>query len=168
MKRKSLILSIFAFIICFCGCAYRLEKPENTNLEFWITQEMDSWYPEGYQQKYGMFGGSQFYGSTYEPTYDEHNQQTDPEFCVIYTITSYPDHSSKPNAITHIYISDPAVYVYGLTLNSSEERIKGVMAEEGYKHVEGLTFVKGKVSISFGDNCIRLNARVTNKYGIIF
>ncbi len=167
MKKAFLIL-LSVLAIFLSGCTYRIDKPQNTNLEFWITEQTDSWNLEGYQPKYGMFGGRQYYGTGYTPTYDENDRQIDPEFCVIYTITSYPDHSSNKSAITEIYISDPEVYVYGLTLNSDDEEIKKVMKEEGFKNTENLIFTKNKVEIRFGDKDITISYDVSNVFGIQF
>ncbi len=174
MKKKVSIIVccalalVLILIFCLKGCTYRLARPENTNLEFWITEEVDSWYLEGYQPRYGLMGGREYYGSKYLPTYDENEQQVDPAHCVIYTITSYPDHSSRSSAITEIFISDPEVYIYGLTFRSNQGDIIKGMTEAGYKNPEHMTFTKGKVTVKFGKDSIRIKAEVTNKFGIVF
>ena len=63
-----------------------------TNLEFWIAENVDDVDFSKYQIKYGMMGGTEYYGTGYVPTVDEYGQQIDPEHCVIYTVTSYPDY----------------------------------------------------------------------------
>ena len=92
-----------------------------TNLEFWIAENVDDVDFSKYQIKYGMMGGTEYYGTGYVPTVDEYGQQVDPEHCVIYTVTSYPDYANKEQHITHIYITDPQIEFYGITLNSSFE-----------------------------------------------
>jgi hypothetical protein len=77
-----------------------------------------------YQEKFGLMGGREYYGSGYIPTTNENGEQIDPEHCVIYTVTSYPDYSSGKSHITRIAITDPAVELFGLTLNSSKNDIK--------------------------------------------
>ncbi len=168
--KKRFVLTIVLLIcaILFGGCADRLAPPEDTNLEFWITDKVDSWNLEGYQQKYGMFGGNQYYGSGYMPTYDENDQQIDPAHCVIYTVTSYPDHASKGNAITEIYITDPKVHFYGLSLESDTYEITKVMEEKGFKSTGYMTFEKNKVRIRFGEDSITIDVEVTNFSGIQF
>ena len=76
--------------------------------------------------KYGMFGGNMYYGTGYVPTLDENEQQVDPEHCVIYTVTSYPDYMNKAQHITRIEITDPEIELYGLSINSSKEDIKAI------------------------------------------
>ncbi len=168
-KRIAVFLLLFTLFLSSCTTStYRLEKPNNTNLEFWITQEVEVADFAGYQQRYGLFGGDEYYGIGYTPTYDGHNQQIDPEACVIYTVTAYPDYSSKNRTVTKICISDPNVYFYGLTMNSIETEIKKVMEGEGFQNTEGMTFTKGKVCIWFGETQVIIHAEVTNKLGIQF
>jgi len=84
----------------------------NTNLEFWIAENVDDVDFLNYQMKYGMMGGKMYYGTGYVPTLDEYNQQVDPEQCVIYTVTSYPDYVNKTQHITRIEITDHSSSVH--------------------------------------------------------
>ena len=99
---RNLFILLLAAILCFSG--YTTEKPNDnindlsqplTNLEFWIAQNVDNVDWSKYQEKYGIMGGREFYGTGYTLTLDESGQQVDPEHCVIYTVTSYPDYSDK-------------------------------------------------------------------------
>lgn len=69
MKRIICIVLLLVLTLCMVGCSYKLDKLEGTNLEFWITEEVDSWQPEGYTQRYGIMGGAEFYGTGYVPCY---------------------------------------------------------------------------------------------------
>lgn len=144
----------------------------NTNLEFWIAENVDGVDFSKLQEKYGMFGGREYYGTGYVPTVDENGQQVDPEHCVIYTVTSYPDYSDKEQHITGIYITDPNAEFYGITRNCSFEEFADLIQLQGYKITEsGDNFVKaqmGKVWITFTTEWIRIGVEVTNDTGIVF
>ena len=102
-KWIALLLSIFTLIL-FVGCSSTtLEKPE-TNLEFWIAENVDGVDFSAYQEKhrYGYMGpGRLYYGTDYAPTVDEEGRQVDPEIYVIYNVSPYPDHSSKKQHINN-------------------------------------------------------------------
>ncbi len=174
-KFLSVCLSIaLTLVLCLTGCekkAIFMQKPENTNLEFWITQEVTLSDFEGYQEKYGWFGANEFYGRGYEPTMSENNEQIDPEHYVKYLVTSYPDYSSSRLAVTQITITDPSVTVYGLTMGSSREEIVSTMEALGYttgQQGEELWVKKDNVTFRFHAEYIRIFATVTNKWGIVF
>ena len=183
MKRISrriltVILAAMLLLTLF-GCGENgFEKPE-TNLEFWICDNEDDIDLSNCKARYGMMGGQEYYGSAYTPTINEDGEQTDPEECVIYTITSYPDYSDKTQRITRITITDPAVNVYGLTVKSTADEIETAMKKYGFKTVEagaawnpdnpyGLLYKKGKINLNFYDNRIIIAVCVSNKTGIMF
>ncbi len=172
---KKLYAFLFLFVLCFTGCVVKplsIQKPSDTNLEFWITQEVTLEDFEGYREKYGWFGANEFYGTGYEPTMSEDNEQIDPESCVTYLVTKYPDYSSPNAAVTRIYITDPNVTFYGLSLRSTAEEIKETMEGLGYEYGYQRADVwatKGNVTFLFhGEEYIRITAAVTNRENIIF
>lgn len=143
----------------------------DSNLEFWFKEKVGEKTFQNHQEKIGMVGGSQYYGLKYKPDINESGFCLDPEECVLYTVTSYPDYSDSAQYITHIYISDPDVTVYGLTFNSTHEEIKTRMEEEGYIVTIDETKLSAKkddVTINFVEDVIYVNVEVTNKEGIIF
>ena len=146
-------------------------KPE-TNLEFWIAENVDDFDFSKYQEKYGMFGGRQYYGTGYVPTTDGEGQQVDPEHCVLYTVTSYPDYSDKEKHVTYIYITDPTVAFCGISLNSSFEEFETIIKQQGFKITESSENWRqaenGKYWISFTKEAIRIMVKVENKDGIVF
>ena len=169
------ILAVFLLLIfsvgLFAGCN-KLPNPQ-TNLEFWIGENVDGVDFSKYQMKYGMFGGDMYYGTGYVPTLDENEQQVDPERCVIYTVTSYPDYMSKSLHVTSIEITDPNIEFYGLSINSSKEDIENIMKKHGFSVTEderGIIANKGKYVFIFNkrSNIIYVSVRVTNRFGIIF
>ena len=143
-----------------------------TNLEFWIAENVDDVDFSKYQIKYGMMGGTEYYGTGYVPTVDEYGQQVDPEHCVIYTVTSYPDYANKEQHITHIYITDPKIEFYGITLNSSFEDFEYYIQNQGFtithSNENSRTAKKGKYSVTITKEWIRIRVEVENKDGIIF
>lgn len=185
---KRILIFIIAVLFCiptFTSCDFEsdfysvvtlkipnsTEKEPQHNLEFWIAENVDKVDFSGFQQKYGLMGGYEYYGTGYEPTVGEEGQQVDPEHCVIYTVTNYPDYSSRSLHITHIKITDPNISIYGLSLASSKEEIKNVMTEEGYTVTESGKAIcadKDKIRFVFSEYDITINAEVTNHTGIIF
>ncbi len=168
MKKCFIILIIF--ILLLPSCTPRPIEPEH-DLEFRITQDVNDFDFSAYQQRYGLFGGYEYYGTGYLPTLDENGQQLDPEHCVIYTVTNYPDYSSNSLCITRITITDPAVTVYGLSISSTPEQIRSTMTAEGFTVTGSGTALraeKGKIRFTFSAEAITINAEVTNHFGIVY
>ena len=167
---KKLIILLISAILLLPSCASRPIEPEH-DLEFWITQNVDDFDFSSYQQKYGIMGGWEYYGTGYVPTLDENGQQVDPEHCVIYTVTNYPDYSSNSLCITRITVTDPAVKVYGLSMTSTHEEIRSTMTAEGFTVTESGTALKAEkdnLRFTFSKDAITISAEVTNLFGIIY
>lgn len=172
MKRISVTILAVMLLLMFFGCGSGgIEKPE-TNLEFWICDNADDIDFSNCKERYGIMGGQEYYGSAYTPAINENGEPIDPEECVIYTVTSYPDYSDKAKHITRITITDPTIIIYGLTFRSSKDEIKTAMTNYGFKLSDensyGISFEKRKISFYFSDNYIRISADVSNKFGIMF
>ena len=170
---KRFILIFLAVILClpaFSSCGKRLSEPEH-DLEFWIGENVDGFDFSEYQPKYGIMGGFEYYGRGYVPTLAEDGWQIDPEHCVIYTLTNYPDYSSYSLCVTRIEITDPAVRVYGLSLSSTVDDIRSTMASEGFT-VTGtdasIKAEKDNFRFIFTKDSIRITAEVTNHFGIVY
>ena len=177
MKKWMCLLCAILLILPLVGCGDDIsdfsEPP--SNLEFWIAQNVDDVDFSKYQMKYGRMGGDDYYGSGYVPTLDENGEQVDPEHCVIYTVTAYPDYASKKRHITYISITDPAITVYGLTVNSTAEEVRyeleercGIDFEIEELGVGTLVARHGKYTFSFSPGVITIRVEVTNKLGIQF
>jgi hypothetical protein len=167
---KKLIILLISAILILPSCTARPSEPEH-DLEFWIAQDVDDFDFSSYQQKYGIFGGYEYYGTGYAPNTDENGQQVDPEHCVIYTVTNYPDYSSNSRHVTRITITDPAIKVYGLSITSTPEEIRSTMTAEGFTVTESGTALraeKGKLRFTFSKDAIIVSAEVTNHFGIIY
>ena len=170
---KRFIVIIFSIILCFVllpSCGRHLNEPDH-NLEFWIAENVDDFDFSNHQPKYGIMGGWEYYGIGYAPTLGEDGQQIDPEHCVIYTVTNYPDYSSNSRHVTRIEITDPAVRVYGLSISSTVEEIKSIMTAEGFTVTESGTAVRAErdnFSFTFSKDKITISAEVTNNLGIVY
>lgn len=167
---KKLIILLISTILLLSSCTSHPIEPEH-DLEFWITQNVDDFDFSSHQSKYGIFGGWEYYGTGYVPTLDENGQQVDPEHCVIYTVTNYPDYSSNSLCITRITITDPAVKVYGLSMTSTHEDIRSTMTAEGFTVTEFGTALKAEkdnLRFMFSKDAITISAEVTNLFGIIY
>ena len=185
MKKLFTLLLVLILIFSLCACDNSqlphddnqqlqnndLTKPV-TNLEFWIAENVDDVDFSKYQKQYGMMGGTAYYGTGYVPTVDEYGQQIDPEHCVIYTVTSYPDYANKEQHITLIYITDPKIEFYGITLNSSFEDFEYYIQNQGFEithsNENSRTAEKGKYSVTITEEWIRIRVEVENKDGIEF
>lgn len=177
MKSKKIKIIVSALVLVFIVIGLFLfanRKPSRpvTNLEFWIGENVDEVDFSGFQEKYGLFGGREYYGTGYVPTFDEDGMTIDPEHCVIYTVTSYPDYSSNEQHITGITITDPAIEFYGISLNSSHKEFERLIKKQGFKitntGVSNHTAEKGKYSVIFTKDCIRIRADISNILGIQF
>ena len=167
---KKLIPILLSIILLLPSCSSRLSEPEH-DLEFWIAEDVNDFDFSSYQPKYGIMGGREYYGTGYVPTLGEDGQQIDPEHCVIYTVTNYPDYSSNSLCITRITVTDPAVTLYGLSLASTPEEIRSTMTAQGFTVTESGTAIKAEkdnLRFTFSKDSISVSAEVTNHFGIIY
>jgi hypothetical protein len=144
-----------------------------TNLEFWIGQNVDDVDFSSYHMQIGLMGGDAYYGTGYVPLPDKYGKpRIPPEHYVVYTVTSYPDYSSRTKHITQIGIVDPSIQLYGISINSSKDEINTAMLNNGFTEKEKtnstVTYVNGKYSITFSDKYISLYVMVTNEHNIEF
>ena len=176
MKKSKKIMFI-ALVLAFAVAGIIIflnRKPTrpDTNLEFWIGEKVGENSFSGYQEKYGLFGGHEYYGTGYVPTQDTGGMQIDPEHCVIYTVTAFPDYSSGKSAVTRIYITDPSVEFYGISLNSTFEDFEHLIKKQGFEITRSgathRTAEKGKYSVTFTRDYIQIRADVSNVLGIQF
>lgn len=175
MKKIALVLfSLLAFTLPSCGGngnSKYLDRPEDTNLEFWITQKVErkDFEEKGCTFLPGWFGASEYLDSRYQAVEEDGGMPRQPEVCVTYLMEGYPDTSDKQKSVVDIYISDPEIFVYGLTMKSSKEEIGKRMDELGAKKEEneGVFTIK-TACFSFSERCISISVPVSNKYHIIY
>ena len=166
MKLKRLLL-ITPFLLTSCSNLH-IKKPEDTNLTFWITQEVsyDEMKESGCTVIPGWFGATEYLDGKYQK--DENEYQSIPKVHVTYLVQSYPDASSGNSTITRIEITDPEITVYGLTINSSEEEVEERMKKvSGASKKENCYQIK-KASFAFSEERIYISVPVTNRFHLIF
>ena len=170
MKFK-MIVCLIPFLLSACSKTSvkpSLEKTNDTNLNFWIAQEVTyeemkekgcTYLREGY-----AVGEYVFLDSKY--TLPEDQPETLyklPEKSVTYTIGNYPKGNSSAKAITYIYVSDPEITVYGLTINSSEEEIDKRMKKIAGEPKSARTYQIENVTFKFYWDGIYIEADVKDK-----
>lgn len=169
-------------LIAFCGCSTdRIpERPEDTNLEFWIAEDVKDVDWKGYYHIPG-FGADRYWSPGYEPNIDEATgDEKEPEIGVRYEVTAWPDYADGGAYITNIKITDPKVTVYGLTINSTFEEFDAVFEGLEYKitphkyrdgYVAHYASIKGfsfSVHDLDGTKSFVISASVSNRKGIVF
>ena len=172
-KNVRVVLLCFLCAIALFSAVYKWINHvpySKTNLEYWIADPVDRMDFATHQEKFGLMGGREFYGKGYMPTEGENGEQTDPEHCVIYTVTSYPDYISNKRCVTQIYITDPTVEFYGINCQSSLGEIDTALRKHGFRPDEapGVVYRKGKTTIRISDGTIRIGVNVSNFFRIQF
>ena len=195
--KKQLLLSSFSLVaLLFCGCDkiepannkpannrnnnepindIYLDKPNNTNLEYWITQKVngEDLVNSGCTYLPGWFGAEEYLDSRYDAEISE-GIAVAPLVHVTYLLTGYPD-TLDETAVTHIEITDPDVNVYGLTFNSTYEDITTSMngiadsfPTESVFDECYCSFVIKNCTFSFLEGKIIIDVPVTNEQGIVY
>lgn len=136
MRRRFTILCIALFlcILAQADCSARPwvpDKPEDTALELWITEDVRNRDLSGFGEEEGWYGARVYYGTGYHAFYTELYGRQRPEHCVTYYVTAYPDYADGGQFVTRIEITDPEACVYGLTLNSDPEAFNAVFQKMG-------------------------------------
>lgn len=178
-KRTAAIaaLGVIAVVICIVvilmqsSKPYFPPKPEDTTLEFWICDDGAQVNWSDHDEITGWMGAWEFLGKDYHVG----AQGERPPMCVSYLLTAWPDYADGGRYITTIEITDPAVSVYGLTVESKPVEFEQVMTSMGYKVEsvddnlqratrDGFTF-----SLYRGNTSeFRITAEVSNREGIVF
>lgn len=148
------------------------ERPENTNLEFWIGQDVANYDFSGHDEVYGWFGAREYLGSGYNMLVDGDGQQIYPEHYVSYLVGAFPDESDGGSFVTNIEICDADVVVYGLTIQSDAEEFEALFRAMGYSVYEkDGTWIAQKNGMTFTFRhgaYLTIRADVTNWGGIIY
>lgn len=171
MKKIVVIVGLFFITLTSCSSRKYLERPEDTNLLCWITERVEKETLKKCTFLPGGFGSRCYLDNRYEVTYDEFGKEVEPPIHVTYTLSGYPD-AKDASAVTFISITDPTIYVYGLTMNSKEEDISSVMKAHHFKEKEIESgckeYVKNNVSFYFSSSYIHISAATTNKHHIVY
>ena len=102
------------------------ERPEDTNLEFWIAQDVSEVDFSEYESVNSTIPGYIYLGKDYRLN----NNTKD---YVLYVVNKYPDNSDGKECVTQIIIDDSNVTIYGINCNSSFKEFDKAMKANGYK-----------------------------------
>ncbi len=179
MKTSKLIpafVSTLSLMATLCSCStFYLKKPADTNLDFWITERVESqeFKEKGCTLLPGWFGAAEYLDHRYVAD-TSGDMAVAPAVHVTYLSSGYPDTKDKWS-ITRIHITDPEITVYGLTMNSTNTEIEDQMAdmtdEFHYSQVNDvlhISFNVGKCVFDFSSSAIDIGVPTTNKEGIIY
>ena len=177
MKKIGFSIAAAAFTMLITGCdakkAIYLSRPDDTNLEFWITQSVafEDFKEKGCTYLPGWFGADEYLDSRYVADTRE-GQATAPDIHVTYLLTGYPD-TIDGKAITRIEITDPSITVYGLSLISTAEeiktRMKGVadsISDMSENNARCVVFKIKNCSFGFASGIITISVPVTNNNNV--
>lgn len=171
MKKQPLlsVLMLSILVLSSCSNSIFLDRPEDTILEFWITQKVSSDDFKGYEYLPGWFGAEEYLDSRYNSVLVNEMARA-PDIHVTYVVTNYPDYSSPDTHVTRIHITDPAITVYGISLDSNLNEITTKMKSLGFKQSDedGRKWSKNNCTLSFRVDDITLSAFVSNKDGLVF
>ena len=168
-KRNSILFATLMLSLCSCSSSIYIERPEDTNLEFWITERVafEDLENKGCTFLPGWFGADEYLDSRYQPI-QENDMNTKPDISVTYLVGGYPD-TLDERTIVQIEITDPEIYFYGLSLNSTSEEIQMRMKEEKAKKISDNVYRIGRVDFGFNvPHSISMRAKVTNKHFIVY
>ncbi len=167
MKKFVLFLLLPIILLTSCAASNIKKRPEDTELEFWITEDVGEVDLSDHNVNYG-FGAREYYGLGYEVGDEKY---------VSYIITAYPDYSSGGSYVTGIIVTDPDVKIMGeLTCNSSLNSWDKVLKDMGFSQKELSTvsgrWESGKFTVRIenidGKSTFRIKAEVTNRLNIVF
>jgi hypothetical protein len=148
------------------------ERPEDTDLEFWIGQDVADVDFSAHDEVYGWFGAREYLGKDYQMLTDETGEQQYPQEYVSYLVGAFPDESDGGSFVTCIEIRDTNVQVYGLTILSAGEEFESVFRSMAYSVEESngtWTARKNGVTFTFRQGeYLMIRALVTNYWGIIY
>lgn len=111
--------------------------PEDTTLEFWITDNVEGFNFTNHDEISGWIGAREYLGSSYQKTVDSDGTDSKPNYYVSYLVTAYPDYADGGKFVTRIEITDPEIKVYGLTVNSTMEDFNSVFENLGFTLSDG-------------------------------
>ncbi len=153
-----------------CNQSKFLDKPNNTNLEFWITEKVEREQLKDCTYLPGSFGASLYLDSRYDAITSNNANSINiaPDVHVTYLLSAYPDYSDGGLYVTSISITDPTINVYGLTMASRTEDIISTMTSIGFSKGAENRYSKNNCVFTFRESEIIIGAEVTNKKGINF
>jgi hypothetical protein len=160
-------------LLSLTSCSKNLpsfSKPSDTNLEFWIQENVGAVDFSSYEEQVGWFGAVAYYGKNGGQGRTSGNSTS---VYVLYVVTAYPDYADGGRFVTHITIKDPQIHFYGLSLSSSETEFEKTMGFLGFAvskdETDRSTAQKDRVCLIFKPGVsYEIDAAVSNRNHIVF
>lgn len=168
MKKIILMFIIICNFVCLFGCKENdkviyLQRPENTNIQYWITEDFTGKELKGHTILENEEKKIVFYGVEYIP-YELNGEIIHPNVYVKYTISPYPNSKCDELFVTNIYITDLTVDVYGINLRNSFKEFDNAMKDAGFeitnKNKERHIAKKDNITIYFSKLYIEITANI--------
>ena len=169
LAKVMIAILLVVSVISFSSCTPKVElaKPENTNLKYWL---LDGPNKEEWTKLHGDVLTNTYLASGYEPVLNEYGNWESPEHAVVYFTENYPIEEIGIQKITGIYITDPEIHVWGLTVNSTREEVIEVMEKIGFKEKQVGSNIysadNGRYRVIFRFDSKQIEIRYTS-FGII-
>ena len=172
-KLKYLLPLLFVIIfIVICIFPFTFEAPDDLNLEFWVTDCVNTDIFENYEEgiKFDFlpfrYVNDIYLGKDYK-TINTDEGVVYPERYVCYEVGPYPDYACNNKYIVGIFITDPDVQIYGINVNSPIDDFINALKNENYKitiNENSILAKKYRISIYyyFLENKIYIATSVTN------
>ena len=199
MKKLSVIIAAaLAACFLFAACSGVNDKAAQialeealkteTDLEFFILDDVANADLSEFQEIYGGFGASRYAPKRYGIPEGSIKEQQLPDQCVVFIVSAWPDYADGGAFVTDITITDPKVRLFGLTVDSTAEEFIEKCELLGYKKADNIDEAErtargikeyacvqtkdGKYSIALEKTSelavIRINAPVSNRDNIVF
>ena len=126
----TLLLCTLALMFSSCKVEPELAKPEDTNLEYWL---LDSPNKREWTKLHKDIFYSSYLAREYESVLNEDGNWSKSGHNVVYYTENYPIVEMGIEKITGIFITDPQIHVWGLTVNSTREEVVEVMEKMGFE-----------------------------------
>lgn len=154
MRRCCLLILLLVILLPGCGGKSQRSTPSEPNdnateielppdlaaffkeneiegLEFWILQNVTEYDFSDYTRDvYELGSRGAYYGKRYEITPTGKMDFTTP--LIEYSLNGWPDLSDKQVYITRIWITDPDVKIYGLSIDNTMAEWQGGLTDKGY------------------------------------
>ena len=174
MKRFKIAFLLLPFF-CLTACNTTYTKPDDTDLEYWISDRpsSDLLLEKGYKIIYGWMGATEYLAPQYEVAgeiYDNaYNASNKPKEYVSYVIGGYPDCSDE-SGVVHVIVTDPKIRVYGLTTESEQSIIDEKMNALGFKQDSKYVgeYTKGRLTVRISSAEIFVDFQTTNRENIVY
>ena len=133
-KLIALMLLLCTAVLMFSSCAgEKIDKPEDTNLDYWIGDTLNTNEVTLLEE---LPTSDLYLDSKYEPIIDVEGNFSKPEHCVVYYYSNYPlADLGIVKRISRIEITDPAVNVWGFTINSTKEEVVSILKKNGFTDI---------------------------------